>query len=173
MGNLFSSQLRRVRLLRPRLAGRRARRGFTILEVMMAAFVLAMGIATSITALQYGMRAVDTARNMTLAGQIMQSEMEILRLQNWTQVLALVGRNRVDPSTTITSGTSTTLDSTLTSIASRFECYREVATIPSRSNILLITLSVTWTGLDGRAHAMSYQTRYAKNGISDYFYVAH
>ena len=173
MANLFSSEWRRTRELRPRAAGRRGQGGFTIVEVTMAAFVLAMGIATSITTLQYGMRAVDTARNMTLAGQIMQSDMEILRLQNWAQIYALLGERTVDPSATITSGTGTTLDSTLTTIATRFVCKRTVEEISGRANILKITLRVTWTGVDGRGHAMSYETRYAKNGISDYFYVAH
>lgn len=147
--------------------------GFTILEVMMAATVMVLGIATSITTLQFGMRSVDTARNMTLAGQIMQSEMEILRLQNWTQICALPASATVDPSTTISSGSATTLDSTLTTIASRFTCTRTVADISGRSNIKLITLNVSWSGADGRSHALAYQTRYAKNGLSDYFYVAH
>ena len=161
---------------------RRCRRqaGFTILEVSLAAAILAMGIATSITTLQYGMRAVDTARNMTLASQIMQSEIEILRLQNWSQIVALqtaqssaTTPTTLDPSATITSGTGTTLDSTLTTIANRFACTRLVGDISGRTNIKSITLSVTWSGLDGRSHNLSYVTRYAKNGLSDYFYVAH
>ncbi len=139
----------------------------------MAASVLVLGIATSITTLQFGMRAVDTARNMTLAGQIMQSEMEILRLQNWSQICALPASATVDPSTTISSGSSTTLDSTLNTIASRFTCTRTVADIAGRSDIKAIALNVSWAGVDGRHHALSYETRYAKNGLSDYFYVAH
>ena len=30
-----------------------------------------------------------------------------------------------------------------------------------------------WVGVDGRTHSVSYQTRYAKNGLSDYLYVTH
>jgi type II secretory pathway pseudopilin PulG len=150
-----------------------SRAGFTILEVGMASFVLAMAIATAVTVLQDGLRAVDTARNMTLAGQIMQSEMEILRLQNWTQISALPATATVDPTTTITSGNSSSLDSTLSSIAGRFTCTRTVADITGRANIKLITLQVQWSGVDGRAHSVSYQTQYAKDGLSDYFYVAH
>ena len=154
--------------------------GFTILEVMMAGFVLALGIATSITALQYGMRQVDTARNMTLAGQIMQSEIEILRLQNWSQIVALqaaqpsaTSPSTIDPATTITSGSSTPLDATLTAIANRFTCTRLVEDISGKSEMKRITLNVAWSGVDGRAHSLKFQTRYAKNGLSDYFYVAH
>lgn len=146
----------------------------------MAGFVLALGIATSITALQYGMRQVDTARNMTLAGQIMQSEIEILRLQNWSQIVALqaaqpsaTSPSTIDPATTITSGTATPLDATLTTIASRFTCTRLVEDISGKSEMKRITLNVAWSGVDGRAHNLKFQTRYAKNGLSDYFYVAH
>lgn len=146
----------------------------------MSTFVLALGIVTSITALQYGMRQVDTARNMTLAGQIMQSEMEILRLQNWSQIVALQTAQAsattpltIDPATTITSGTSTSLDARLTAIANRFTCTRLVETVSGQADMKRITLRVTWNGVDGRPHEVTFQTRYAKNGLSDYFYVAH
>ena len=155
------------RIRRPR------QRGFTIVEVMMAAIVMVLGIVTSLTTLQFGMRAVDTARNMTLASQIMQSEMEIMRLQNWSQIIALPASATVDPATTISSGSSTTLDAMLNTIASRFTCTRTVADIAGRADIKLITLTVTWNGVDGRSHSLTYQTRYAKNGLSDYLYVSH
>lgn len=154
--------------------------GFTILEVAMASFVLALGIVTSITALQFGMRQVDTARNMTLAGQIMQSEMEILRLQNWAQIDALQAAQSpstspatIDPATSITSGSATPLDATLTTIANRFACTRYVEDVSGKPNMKRITLNVSWNGVDGRPHALRFETRYAKNGLSDYFYVAH
>lgn len=147
--------------------------GFTILEVGLAAAVMAFAVATSLLAMQYGLRSVDTARNLTLAAQIMQSDMEILRLQNWSQISALAASSTVDPATTITSGTGTSLDSTLTTIANRFTCTRTVADIAGRADIKAIGLSIRWTGIDGRSHTVSYQMRYAKNGLSDYFYVAH
>jgi hypothetical protein len=140
---------------------------------MMAAIVMVLGIVTSLTTLQFGMRSVDTARNLTLAAQIMQSEMEILRLQNWAQITALPASAVVDPTSTISSGSSSTLDHLLNTIASRFTCTRTVAALAGRADIRLITLTVVWVGVDGRSHSVSYQTRYAKNGLSDYLYVTH
>ena len=146
---------------------------------MLGATVMVLGIVTAITALQYGMRSVDTARNMTLAAQIMQSEVEILRLQNWSQISALPASTAVDPSTMITTGTATPLDAALTAIAARFTCTREVSNVSGKNdlagqpNMKLITLTVNWSGLDGRSRSLKFQTRYAKNGLSDYFYVAH
>src|SRR5690606_18120706 len=67
-------------------SGRRPReRGFTIVEVMLATFVMSFGIATSIIALQTGFKAIDVARDQTLASQIMQSEIERLRLWPWSK----------------------------------------------------------------------------------------
>jgi hypothetical protein len=143
------------------------------MEVMLASVVMLFGIATSLTTLQFGLRAVDTARNMTLASQIMQSEMEVLRLQNWNQIIALDGRATIDPTTTITVADGSALDTMLNGIANRFRCVRVVEAISGRANIRLITLYVSWTGVDGRSHTLTFQTRYAKNGLSDYFYVAH
>ena len=73
-----------------RFAGlrRRATAAFTIAEVMMSTFVLALGIATSIIAMQSGYKQIDLARGTTLAAQIMASEMERIRLMSWTTVFA-------------------------------------------------------------------------------------
>lgn len=139
---------------------------------MMAATVMLLAIVTSLTTLQFGMRSVDTARSMTLASQIMQSEMEILRLQNWAQIIALDGTNEINASNSITTGSATTLDATLTNIASAFRCYRTVESISGRANIRRIALRITWRGVDGRPHQLSYESRYARNGLSDYFYVS-
>ena len=59
-------------------------RGFTIIELALASFIMAFGIAASIIALQVGFRALDVARDSTLASQIMQSEIERLRLMAWS-----------------------------------------------------------------------------------------
>lgn len=139
----------------------------------MAAIVLALGITTAITTLQHGMRAIDTARNMTLAAQIMQSDIEILRLQNWSQMLALPSPATVDPTATISSGNTTSLDVTLNTIAQRFLCTRTIEDVPGRADIKRIRHVASWTGVDGRRHSLIYEIRYAKNGLSDYYYVSH
>jgi Tfp pilus assembly protein PilV len=158
----------------PPLRSRRRRTaGFTIVETALAAFVMALGIATSLTALQAGLKATDTARNMTLAGQIIQSEIEIIRLENWSQICALAASGTIDPTSTISTNSGSSLDTLLNTIANRFTVTRTVADIAGRTDIKTITLSVTWTGIDGRSHNLTYQTRYAKDGLADYLYVSH
>jgi len=130
-----------------------------------------MVIAPSLTVLQSGMRAVDTARNMTLAGQIGQSELEVLRLQNWPQILALPAHATVNISEAISSGKTTVLDATLNLMTSRFTCTRTVFDL--KTNMRLITVMVAWNGNDGRPHAVVTQSRYARNGLNDYIYISH
>src|SRR3954468_19195540 len=98
--------------------------GFTLIEVMIAAFVMVLVIATSLTVVQTGMRAVDTARNTTLANQICQSAIEGLRLQNWSQISALPAVATVNIPSVISSGSSSSLDATLNAFTGLFTCTR-------------------------------------------------
>src|SRR3954469_23210438 len=60
--------------------------GFTIVEVGVTAMVMLMCIASSLVTLGYGYKAIDNARYTTLAGQILQSQMEKLRMLTWAQL---------------------------------------------------------------------------------------
>src|SRR5262245_29320892 len=64
------------------------RRGFTILEVMIAAAIMVLAIGSSLVTLQQAFLSLDTARNLTLAGQIMVTEMEKSRMNDWATVSA-------------------------------------------------------------------------------------
>ncbi len=133
------------------------------MEVALASFVMAFGIATSIVAIQWGFRQIDTARGDTLAAQIMQSEIERLRLLSWSSITALDGTNvPVDLSTMFSSSSAVT---------SKFAVTRTVEPDPAgRSDVRNITLKVTWNGYDGHSHERKFTTIYAKNGLYDYYY---
>lgn len=151
-------------------AGRRSRtRGFTIAEVMVASLVMALAITSSITTLEYGFRAIDNARYTTLAGQILQSQMEKIRLLNWAQLTNTTTGPGAFP--TFTPDISATTSAQL----ARFTCQQSLADAPAPFNgtMKIITLTATWTGIDNKSHSLSYQTRYAQNGLSDFFYTSH
>jgi Tfp pilus assembly protein PilV len=144
-----------------RILARRSAAAFTLVEVMVASFVLIFGIVTAITTLQRGQQAVDTARNLALATQLMQSEMERLRLKSWSQLETLQH-----------SGVTTvTLDSSAGSAAARFTCTRTVSNL--KTDMKEIVLATEWRGYDGRAHTARLITRYSKNGLSDYINTTH
>lgn len=132
---------------------------FTILEAMMAAIVMAMAITTSITTMQQSFLSLDTARNMVTAGQIMQSEIEKMRINNWSVVSAYP-----------TGSTSLTIDPVFTAnpaIGNRFSLTRVVS--DPKTDMREITFTITWTSYDKRTYARSYTTYYARYGLYDYF----
>jgi prepilin-type N-terminal cleavage/methylation domain-containing protein len=135
------------------------RRGFTLVEVMVASTVLVFGIVTAVTTSQRGLQALDTARHLTAASQIMQSEMERLRLLNWSQLSTLQqsGVNAVTPD----PGTD----------SARFTCTRAITDL--KTGMKQITLTTVCRGYDGREHTARLITRYGKSGLNDYFYTTH
>ena len=146
--------------------------GFTIIEVAMATFVMAFGISTSIIALQMGFKAINVARDETLASQIMQSEIERLRLWPWSKttptgvvdsIAELPATETVPLATTFVSNAA---------ITSRFSVTRTVSNDPSDTtrNVRYITVAVTWKSYDGRTHSRNFTTLYAKDGLYDYYY---
>lgn len=170
-----------TRHLRPKTlsggSGRRIRAttGFTIIEVALASFVMAFGIATSIIAMQMGFKALDVARDSTLASQIMQSEIERLRLMPWTKITG----GAVEPKDSITElaalGTATvdltTMFTSSAAIGAKFTVTRTATLDGTRSSeVCYITVNVAWNSYDGRNHTRSFTTMYSKNGLYDYYY---
>ena len=166
-----------------RSSGIQRARGFTLIEVMLAATVMVLAISSSIIVLQHGLRAIDTARYTTLAGQILQSQMEKLRMLSWEQLTHTA--TSPNPSYGAINFTTFPADiaTTPTAQMQRFtaggltsRCAQSIVPVDpplSTATKLEITLTATWTGLDGRSHSLSYITYYGKNGLSDFFYTSH
>jgi type II secretory pathway pseudopilin PulG len=134
-------------------------RAFTIVEVMVAATVLIFGIVAAITTLQRGFQALDMARNLTAASQLMQSEMERVRLLSWSQLQSLQD----------SGGTAVAAEPVAN--AGQFNCSREITDV--KADMKQITLTARWGGYDGQMHTARLITRYSKNGLNDYFYTTH
>ena len=157
------------------VAGRR-QRAFTIAEVMVAASVLVLAISSSLIVLQHGMRAIDNARFTTLAGQILQSQMEKLRLLNWTQLTnTTYGPVHYSDFVPVLDATAAAQINRFTAGGTAGRCTQtiETADSPFGATMKKITLTATWTGIDGRSHSLSYITYYGKNGMSDFFSTTH
>ena len=167
----------------------RADRGFTLVEVMVSTFVLIFGICSAIIVLQSGFKAMDNSRNTTLASQIMQSEMERIRLLPWDtssplldsggQPVVVNGVAVLKPAIVRLSDDPEQIDlltifpagETTDKLISRFTVTRTAADLAGQvGEVKLITIQVTWTGLDGISHTRTSSTQYAKNGLYDYYY---
>ena len=155
---------------RVRSAGTRA---FTLIEVMLAATVMTLAISSSIIVLQHGLRAIDTARYTTLAGQILQSQMEKLRLLNWEQMThATYGADNFSTFPADVASTPTAEIKRFVAGGVQGRCSQSIvpADAPFDTRMLKITLTANWNGLDGRPHSLTYITYYGQYGLSDFFY---
>jgi len=130
---------------------------FTLLEVLIASGVVLFGLVSALAVLQRGLQALDYARQLTSSSQVLQSELEQLRLQNWAQLeqLQRAGDTRIEPA----------------AAAGRYTCTRSIRTL--RPDMLEITLTATWRGTDGREQRARLVTRYGRHGLNDYLSTAH
>ncbi len=164
--------------------------GYTIIEVLLAVIVLAFVISTSITTLHVGYRSIDTARNTTIASQVLQSMVEDIRLLSWSGTGGPAGIN-ISNLTNVTNGTLSQLDFDQTNhyqsnsitdyspaaaaMLTRFRFDRSVSNVSGRvdgagvPNMKMITLTARWTGIDGQSHTLKYTTYYAKDGLYAYY----
>jgi Tfp pilus assembly protein PilV len=146
-------------------------RGFAIIEVAMATFVLAFGIATATIVLQTGFKALNVARDSTLASQIIQSEIERLRLWPWSKSSPASTIDSITELPTSDTVSLSTMFSASTALASKFTVTRTVLPDGSRpDDVRYITVTVSWKSYDGRDHTRAFTTMYAKNGLYDYYY---
>lgn len=137
-----------------------ARCGFTIPEVALAVILLSLAIGTALIVLQRGFLALDTARNLHFAANIMQCQFEKERLMPWTQVSSASYQPAIDSSFLRNPA-----------IAGRFTLSRTVAFVPQRSEQMVqVTLTVTWRTYDGRQMSRSYTTYFGNGGLYNYIY---
>jgi len=141
-----------------RPAARRAgrRRAFSLVEVMIASCVLLLGISGALVTLQRSLDSIAQARQLDAASQLMQTELERLRLLNWSQL------------ETLQASGETAVDAPSGGDFARFTCERQIRDL--RDGMKEITLVASWGGLDGRAHSARLITRYSRSGLNDYFY---
>jgi len=122
--------------------------------------VLALAIATAITTLQRGFANLDTARNLSTASTMLQTEMENERLFTWAKL--------TDETYQPTLGTAYLRNP---SVAGRFTISRTVVTLRGRNNQMVqVTLTVHWRNYDGRSLSRSFTTYFTQGGLNDYFY---
>ena len=126
----------------------------TLIEVMIGGMVMVLVFISTFSVMQRGFEMIDISRNTGLAGQILQSEIEDIRLKNWANLPA-------DGTTDIT------LPSAFNSVAGKFTATRTVTSI--NSDMKKVSVQVTWTAYTGRTHTRSYETYYTKGGLNDYY----
>ena len=138
--------------------------GFTLVEVACAAFVLLFAIASSVVAMQMGFRSLDYARGVTLSSQILQSEIESIRLLPWGKVKTLAPEDLP----------LVNLDSVFAQAGrpQDFELDYDFFEIIS-GEMVRITVTASWKTVDGISHSRSTSTEYCINGLNDFYATKH
>jgi prepilin-type N-terminal cleavage/methylation domain-containing protein len=137
----------------------RKKNGFSLIEIMAAVFVLGLGIGGALLALRIGFGMVETARDQTLAAQLLQSQIETLRLKNWAELSALPREESFEIESNFDE-----------SVQNRFHCVRRIEEVRAGSQMKQVTLTVTWTTTNGVQRERQYYTRISRNGLNDYYY---
>ncbi len=141
-------------------ARRRSEAGLTMIEILIAVMVLGVVVASTFMALRTGFAMIQLARDSTMAGQILQSEMENLRLKSWDMLGQLEAEDEFE--------VDTLLDD---SIADRFVRTRRIREFRG-GRMREVELEVEWTSLRGTQHSRVYRTVFGKEGLNDYYYRA-
>lgn len=160
------------------------------MEVIIATGVMILALSSSLIVVQQALRAIDTARYTTLAGQILQSQIEKIRMLNWSQLTDTT----LGPGATTNVYFTPDVSSASTAQINRFDAgggagtFAQSISQPSAAysslplyssstfdgaaitGMYVITVTAKWTGSDGRKHTLSYTTNYAYMGISDFFW---
>jgi Tfp pilus assembly protein PilV len=138
---------------------RRPQSGFSLIDVMMGSLVLVVGLMGMIQAVLAGAEMLSTARKQTLAAQIIQHEIDELRVASWTTISGLA-----------TAETAITIDDTQFGTAITAEGLIKESTA---SNITLSyptrTLVLTRTVSDVVANNLrqvTFTVKWAKGGTS-------
>ncbi len=135
-------------------------RGLSLIEVMMAVLVLGTVVASTLMALRMGFNSIQLARDNTMAAQILQSEMENLRMMSWGELEALPVEDQFQIGADFDPA-----------IANRYRATRQVTPDPNRPGMKAVVLEIEWTTIGGAEHRRVYRTLFSQEGLNDYYYV--
>ena len=148
---------------------KKLRAGFTIVEVSMAASIMALVLGSSLSVMARGFNLLDSSRAVSYSSQIMQSEFEKMRLTAWGDGTA-AGNGTTGVTSYPTTWTNVPLDSGFYGsgdMGSRMTMQR--ITAPVHDGMIQVSLKISWTTMDGRALSQNYVTYYGRNGLYDLF----
>ncbi len=133
-----------------------AKDGFTLLEAMIAVMILGLVLAAVLATVSQSARYLTDIRRTARAGQVLQQEMEYIRLLDWN-TLQSVTNKFTDPSDTahLYAGkvTQTTYD-----------------TYGTTNTIVKVTLTVTWTNQVNRVLTNTLTSLVGNGGLNKYIF---
>jgi len=137
--------------------------GFSLIEVTTAAFVMVVVFLGAFAGMTQTYSTLERIRNQSRANQIIQSEMEDLRLKNWGQLQQILGQHTAQAETEFSD-----------EYGNRYSCVREV--LPHQRDPetceweqLRLVVTISWSDQRHQSHRRNVETLFTKEGINDYF----
>ncbi len=139
-------------------------RAFTIMEVALAATVLALTLVGMIGVIEAGSQMLDLSRKQTIAEQIIHSEIEQLHLQSWSTV------SSIPASLTQMTSTGTGPLYLDPAFPTTFTCMYQALPVNDAAgnpinNFVQVTFVVSWTGITGIRYTRTGTTLAGLNGL--------
>lgn len=146
------------------------------MEVALAATVLALTLVGMIQVIDSGSEMLDLSRKQTIAGQILHSELDQLRLQGWVAVTGYA-----PGPTQFSTAPGPNYDPIIAEIAQQlggtfpYTVTRTVVCVQPPANLfpyaippllLQVTFTVGWTGVTGHSYTRTSTTYVGQNGLS-------
>ncbi|MDQ8183404.1 prepilin-type N-terminal cleavage/methylation domain-containing protein [Pelagicoccus sp. SDUM812005] len=148
------------RLKRARRFGR-AKSGFTLVEMMVAIFVLGIVLAAAFSTVAQALQTVETSRDYARVAQILQSEMEDLRTMSWSQLEAQQAADGGVVSIDLTEEFNE-------AFGARYRAFRYIQ--DRYSDQKQATIWVYWWDARGNFRIKQTVSWFTENGLHDYYY---
>jgi hypothetical protein len=146
----------------------RSKAAFTLAEVMIASGTFAVACLAGFAGVVQGFQLVQSTRENLRATQILQDNMEILRLYTWDQLntpgfVPLSFTNTFNPAGVASGNAGVTYYGTVTPApAPLTESYA--------TNIVVFTFQLNWTNSNRLTHQRQITTLVSRYGIHNYLY---
>lgn len=134
-----------------------SQKGFSLVEVIVAAGIFAMVIAGGVAGVRMGFQIVENSRHYTRVSQILQSEIESMRALSWKTIKELDSKSdiQIDPKFS-------------TSAYDGYSVQRKM--FPDSSTLRRVEMIVEYTNRSGRVVKLKYMTFFTEGGVNDYYY---
>lgn len=136
-----------------------AKGGFTLVEVMVSMFLMAIVFTASYSSYFLGMNMVEDAREELRASQIIQSELERMRTMNWDAINSVGSWSKVNPEGEF-----------IKKVSDDYVAYRQIKPVPDETDLMMVRIFVWWTSSKGTRTFQVFNTIVTKDGLNDYYY---
>lgn len=161
---------------------RPANAGFAIIDVAMGATILVVGFVGLIQAVTIGTEMLDTSRKQLVAQQLVDHEIERMRMADWSTLgtlgagttytigvnttgTALTGTNTSKARFALANYNTTATDDYLALMAVAKGFTLTATAVIERTDYRSVTYTVTWTGVTGRSHTWICIATFGKYGL--------